>query len=84
MYGRGFRLANISCTVPGCPSNGPNSAGQYTREAGFLSYYEVWISVLLRQLAYIFTLELEIYDIKNGNQHEFTFTATNAAKSFFK
>lgn len=41
MYGRGFRLANNSCTVPGCLSIGPNSPGQYTREAGFLSYYEI-------------------------------------------
>lgn len=40
-YGRGFRLANHSCILPGCPSIGPNSPGQYTRLAGFLAYYEI-------------------------------------------
>ncbi len=39
-YGRTFRL---SSAVSGAraPANGPGSAGTYTREAGFLSYYEV-------------------------------------------
>uniref|UniRef100_A0AAY4C1Y4 chitinase n=1 Tax=Denticeps clupeoides TaxID=299321 RepID=A0AAY4C1Y4_9TELE len=43
-YGRTFRLVSAENGV-GAPANGPASAGTYTREAGFWSYYEViqWI-----------------------------------------
>lgn len=39
-YGRTFRLTSSSTGV-GAPASGPASAGTYTREAGFWSYYEV-------------------------------------------
>lgn len=39
-YGRTFRLASSSTGV-GAPASGAASAGPYTREAGFWSYYEV-------------------------------------------
>lgn len=39
-YGRTFRLST-SATSLGAAANGPASAGPYTREAGFWSYYEV-------------------------------------------
>ncbi|XP_051516808.1 acidic mammalian chitinase-like [Myxocyprinus asiaticus] len=39
-YGRTFRLSYTTSGV-GAPASGPASAGTYTREAGFLSYYEI-------------------------------------------
>ncbi|XP_030634604.1 acidic mammalian chitinase-like [Chanos chanos] len=39
-YGRTFRLSTAANGV-GAPANGPASAGTYTREAGFWSYYEI-------------------------------------------
>ncbi|XP_035824887.1 chitotriosidase-1 [Aplysia californica] len=40
-YGRCFTLANPKVNGLKAPTNGPGSAGQYTREAGFLAYYEI-------------------------------------------
>jgi GH18 family chitinase len=40
-YGRTFKLVNISDTDIGAPSSGPGEPGKYTKEAGFLAYYEV-------------------------------------------
>uniref|UniRef100_A0A672ST40 chitinase n=1 Tax=Sinocyclocheilus grahami TaxID=75366 RepID=A0A672ST40_SINGR len=39
-YGRTFRLTSADTSV-GAPASGPASAGTYTREAGFWSYYEI-------------------------------------------
>ncbi|XP_058860210.1 acidic mammalian chitinase-like [Acipenser ruthenus] len=39
-YGRTFRLSSGQSGV-GAPANGAAMAGQYTREAGFWSYYEI-------------------------------------------
>jgi len=41
MYGRGFRLTEPNNHGFGAPAKGPSTAGQYTREAGFMSYYEI-------------------------------------------
>ena len=40
-YGRTFTLADSSKIEVGDTTRGPGTAGLYTREAGFLSYYEV-------------------------------------------
>ena len=40
-YGRTFKLVNDFDTYVGAPSSGPGEAGKYTREPGFLSYFEV-------------------------------------------
>lgn len=40
VYGRTFRLSTEASNV-GAPISGPASAGAFTREAGFWSYYEV-------------------------------------------
>ncbi|XP_033106701.1 acidic mammalian chitinase-like [Anneissia japonica] len=40
-YGRSFTLTNPSENGIGAPSTGPGDAGQFTREKGFLAYYEV-------------------------------------------
>jgi chitinase len=42
-YGRGFQLADANNNGWGAPATGPCPAGQWTREAGFYSYYEVSI-----------------------------------------
>uniref|UniRef100_UPI00398EC834 acidic mammalian chitinase-like n=1 Tax=Pristiophorus japonicus TaxID=55135 RepID=UPI00398EC834 len=39
-YGRSFTLSS-SATGVGAPVSGPGQAGQLTREAGFLAYYEI-------------------------------------------
>ncbi|XP_047662982.1 acidic mammalian chitinase-like [Tachysurus fulvidraco] len=39
-YGRTFQLSSAASGL-GAPTSGPASAGTYTREAGFWSYYEV-------------------------------------------
>lgn len=40
VYGRTFQLSTQSSNV-GAPISGPASAGAFTKEAGFWSYYEV-------------------------------------------
>ena len=40
-YGRGFTLSNPANTGLGAGARGGSIAGSFTREAGFLSYYEV-------------------------------------------
>ncbi|KAL4622399.1 acidic mammalian chitinase-like isoform X2 [Arapaima gigas] len=40
-YGRTFMLASSSNTGVGAPTTGPGPAGPYTRQSGFLAYYEI-------------------------------------------
>jgi len=40
-YGRCFTLTNAGSSGLGAPVRGPCTAGTYTREAGFLAYYEI-------------------------------------------
>uniref|UniRef100_A0A8C3BM77 GH18 domain-containing protein n=1 Tax=Cairina moschata TaxID=8855 RepID=A0A8C3BM77_CAIMO len=40
-YGHNFILQNPSDTAVGAPASGPGPAGPYTRQAGFLAYYEI-------------------------------------------
>merc|ERR1719374_475918 len=40
-YGRGFTLVDKSKTGMGAPAKGACAAGRYTREKGFISYYEI-------------------------------------------
>lgn len=40
-YGRTFRLADAGHNDLGAPATGPGQTGTFTREAGFLSYYEI-------------------------------------------
>lgn len=42
LYGRGFKLTDMSAGKPGSPSRGPSAAGNFTSEAGVLSYFEVY------------------------------------------
>lgn len=40
-YGRSFQLSDPDETDIGAPAEGPGEKGEYTREAGYLAYYEV-------------------------------------------
>ncbi|KFQ58310.1 Acidic mammalian chitinase, partial [Pelecanus crispus] len=40
-YGHNFNLQSSSDTAVGAPTSGPGPAGPYTRQAGFLAYYEI-------------------------------------------
>ncbi|PVD37546.1 hypothetical protein C0Q70_00140 [Pomacea canaliculata] len=40
LYGRSFTLASASNHQPGAPAPRGGQAGEYTREAGFIAYYE--------------------------------------------
>ncbi|XP_019369835.1 PREDICTED: acidic mammalian chitinase-like [Gavialis gangeticus] len=40
-YGHTFMLRDASDTAVGAPINGPGPAGPYTRQSGFLAYYEI-------------------------------------------
>uniref|UniRef100_A0A7M4EZ40 Acidic mammalian chitinase-like n=1 Tax=Crocodylus porosus TaxID=8502 RepID=A0A7M4EZ40_CROPO len=40
-YGHTFMLSNPSNTAVGAPTSGPGPAGPYTKQTGFLAYYEV-------------------------------------------
>ena len=41
LYGRSFRLTNCDQTNILSPASGPATAGKYTGEDGFLSFYEI-------------------------------------------
>ncbi len=40
-YGRSFTLSNAANYLVNAPASGGGNAGVYSREAGFLAYYEV-------------------------------------------
>lgn len=40
-YGRSFELVNTSQFDIGAPASGGGKAGDFTSEAGFMSYYEI-------------------------------------------
>lgn len=45
-YGRGFKLAESQNTEIGSPSLGSSKAGKFTKEAGFLSFFEVFFETI--------------------------------------
>lgn len=45
LYGRTFALVNPLDHGVGAPSSGAATAGKYTRQSGFLAYYEVGKSI---------------------------------------
>lgn len=40
-YGRSYKLADASCTKPGCRFSGPGDKGECSNTAGYLSYREI-------------------------------------------
>ncbi|XP_019369834.1 PREDICTED: acidic mammalian chitinase-like [Gavialis gangeticus] len=47
-YGHTFMLSNPSNTAVGAPTSGPGPAGPYTKQTGFLAYYEICICTFLK------------------------------------
>jgi len=43
LYGQSFTLVNPSNTGLNSPSSGVGEAGAFTRQGGFLAYYEVYL-----------------------------------------
>lgn len=64
-YGRTFRTSSATSGV-GAPASGSASAGPFTREAGFWSYYEVVIHCIIQTIYNNF--EKSTY-IKNMNSY---------------
>lgn len=46
-YGRTFKLVDESNTEIGAPSSAAGDPGKYTKEPGFLSYYEVCSTTMI-------------------------------------
>merc|ERR1712117_916215 len=40
-YGRGWKLADSSCSTPLCATTGPCTQGASTKLAGYLAFYEI-------------------------------------------
>lgn len=54
-YGRTFTLSSQSSVI-GAPISGAGNPGQYTREAGFWSYYEVTLKSLINHSDWVIML----------------------------
>lgn len=52
-YGQGFTLANPAVNGLNAPASGPSQAGEFTRAAGFLAYYEVYIARMVSEISFI-------------------------------
>ena len=66
-YGRSFTLSDRSNYVVNSPTSGGGDAGEYSREAGFLAYYEV-CEMLLNGASYIWDDEMKVPYLVKGNQ----------------
>jgi len=66
-YGRSFTLSNPSQYIVNSPASGGGTAGEYTREAGFLAYYEV-CEMLQQGSNYIWDNEMKVPYLVKGNQ----------------
>ena len=58
-YGRSFTLSDRSKYVVNSPTSGGGTAGEFTREAGFLAYYEI-CEMLLKGANYIWDNEMKV------------------------
>lgn len=67
-YGRGFQLADPGNNGLGAPIAGPNTPGEFTREAGYLAYYEVCIMRNTPGTNYVYNDEHQAPYVYNGNQ----------------
>jgi len=66
-YGRSFTLSNPSQYIVNSPASGGGTAGEYTREAGFLAYYEI-CEMLQKGSNYIWDNEMKVPYLVKGNQ----------------
>lgn len=66
-YGRSFTLTSRNEFIVNSPAKDGGKAGEYTREAGFLSYYEV-CQMLLDGASYIWDDEMKVPYLVKGDQ----------------
>ena len=66
-YGRSFTLSNRDQYVVNSPTSGGGTAGEFTREAGFLAYYEV-CEMLQNGANYIWDEEMKVPYLVKGDQ----------------
>lgn len=66
-YGRTFTLANTAKTGPNAPATGGGKQGEYTKEGGFLAYYEI-CEMLLNGAAYVWDDEMKVPYAVHGDQ----------------
>jgi chitinase len=66
-YGRSFSLTDPSRIAVNSAAKGGGTAGEYTREAGFLSYYEI-CEMLLQGAEYIWDDEMKVPYLVKGDQ----------------
>ena len=58
-YGRSFTLADKSNYIVNSPTTGGGTAGEFTRESGFLGYYEI-CDMLLNGASYVWDDEMKV------------------------
>ncbi|XP_022198692.2 chitotriosidase-1 isoform X2 [Nilaparvata lugens] len=66
-YGRTFTLANTQQFKVNSPASGGGKAGEYTKEAGFLAYYEV-CEMLRNGASYVWDDEMKVPYAVQGDQ----------------
>lgn len=66
-YGRSFTLADPSKHGPNSPASGGGKEGIYTKESGFLAYYEI-CEMLLNGAVYVWDDEMKVPYMVDGNQ----------------
>jgi len=66
-YGRSFTLSDASQYIVNSPAKDGGKAGEYTREAGFLSYYEV-CEMLIEGANYVWDEEMQVPYLVQGDQ----------------
>lgn len=58
-YGRTFTMSNIAKTGPNSPASGGGKQGEYTKEGGFLAYYEI-CEMLQKGALYVWDDEMKV------------------------
>ena len=66
-YGRSFTLTDASNYLVNSPTSGGGTAGEYTREAGSLAYYEV-CQMLQKGASYAYDNEMKVPYLVQGDQ----------------
>lgn len=66
-YGRSFTLASPAKHGPNAPATGGGKQGEYTKEAGFLAYYEI-CEMLLNGAVYVWDDEMKVPYMVDGDQ----------------
>lgn len=66
-YGRSFTLTNTERYKVNSPAKDGGKAGEYTKESGFLAYYEI-CEMLLNGAAYVWDEEMKVPYLVDGDQ----------------